>query len=129
MNSTSFVQSERFLNGDRAFVYVLWLVIPACLIAMWTAWLFLARVPIYVPSNSARLEVERHGFSLEVQCRTDKNQPAVDTDRPPLNSPGCGSTAFCLEVSPKSPTNHSSPSLPLFRGVFARIPEAARQRF
>lgn len=65
MNLTSFPQSERFLNGDRAFGYVLWLVLASSLIAMWTAWLFLAQVPIYVPSNSARLEVSSLTHSVE----------------------------------------------------------------
>jgi membrane fusion protein (multidrug efflux system) len=65
MNSIPFPQSERFLNGDRAFGYVLWMVIPTCLIAMWAAWLFLAQVPIYVPSNSARLEVSNLAHSVE----------------------------------------------------------------
>src|SRR5687768_12332394 len=54
-----FSSTLRSLDGDRFRGWLALLVAGAVLMAVWAAWVFLFRLPIYVVSESARLEINQ----------------------------------------------------------------------
>lgn len=60
-----FHRTATALAADRPRAVVVSLALAAAVLAGWTAWLFLARIPLYEVSASARLEAERAPHPLQ----------------------------------------------------------------
>lgn len=63
--SVSFTRTLRSLSADRAKPARFALAIFVLVFALWTAWLVLARVPVYRTSERARFEVEEAAHPVE----------------------------------------------------------------
>lgn len=58
-------RSLRALANDRASGPLWWLLVATVLIALWVAWMFWARVPVYAVSDESRIEVALDVHSIE----------------------------------------------------------------
>ena len=64
---TPFSRSLRSLHADVSRRYLWMLLVAALVLAVWCAWFVLARVPVYVTSRVARIEVSQTAHPVQVQ--------------------------------------------------------------
>src|SRR5664279_2159756 len=65
MSAHVFLRTMRLLEGEPSRRWVARLALVLAVLAAWTAWLFIARVPVWVVSEKARLETEHAPFNVE----------------------------------------------------------------
>lgn len=65
MNAHVFLRTRRLLEGEPSRRWVARLALLIAFLGAWTAWLVLARVPVWVVSEKARLETEHAPFPVE----------------------------------------------------------------
>ncbi len=64
-SATTFTRFMRSLGADRASRTLLGILIALVFLVAWIAWLFLARVTVYEITESARIESEGAGYTVE----------------------------------------------------------------
>jgi multidrug resistance efflux pump len=75
--ATPFSRSLRSLSKERSLLTALFLVVLTLLLAAWLAWFLRARLPLYVVSETARLEAERAVYPISAQVSGRLRRVAV----------------------------------------------------
>jgi membrane fusion protein (multidrug efflux system) len=60
-----FSATNQQIDGDRTDRQALLLLIPAILLVLWAAWMYLARVSVYASTDQARVEVAQTAFIVQ----------------------------------------------------------------